>query len=197
MRRLLLAALAALVWSASASVAQSDPAQERARAQVDGITGSVLDKLWSATDEYWHDGDYYRIIDLCRIIAEGDPADDEVYSSAAYLLWSLGDTKAADWMLQYGVRRAPKKGLMYHEMGWHLYNTRRYKEALPYLEKAAEYKSPLVTTYTVLGHTYTRLGRLEDAVRAWKVVVERFPGFASGPVNLKRAEERLAASKGK
>lgn len=162
--------------------------------QVNGIANAVIDDLWEQTDRYWHDGDYNRIIDLCRICVEADPTFDEAYGVAAWLLWSQGNTPAADWILEYGVKRSPKQGAIYFEYGWQLYNTKRFEAALPYLQKAvARGKVPLAA-YTTLAHCYTKLNRLKEAVDAWRVVVKRFPKFDVGKVNLKRAEERLAAS---
>ena len=156
--------------------------------------GAMLDKLWIETDKYWHEGDYNRIVDLCRIVMEGDPGDDEACGAAAFLLWSMGDTKAADWILEYGSKRTPRnKGVFFHEFGWHLYNTKRYKEALPYLQKAVAAGGVPVTAYTTLAHTYDRLGDLPNAVKTWELIGKRFPNHVSWKPNLARVKAKLAA----
>lgn len=200
-RALLVLLLAAYIVLPEITTMQPAAAQKAAAPssanQVNGIVDGVVDLLWEQTDHYWHDGDYNRIIDLCRICVEADPTFDEAYGVMAWLLWSQGNTPAADWVLEYGVKRSPKQGAIYFEYGWQLYNTKRFDAALPYLEKAvARGKVPLAA-YTTLAHCYTKLNRLKEAVDAWKVVVKRFPNFGAGKVNLKRAEERLAAAGGK
>ena len=190
----LLAASASLLSALPAAAQGSDPALARARAQVDGITEKALDNLWTATDHYWHEGDYNRIVDLCRIVAESDPSDDEACSNAAYLLWSMGDTPGADWILSYGAQRATaNKGMFYWNMGWHVFNTKRYKEALPYLQKAVKAGGVPFGAYSSLGHCYDRLGMLPESVKAWETAVRLFPDMGAAKVNLARVKAKLAA----
>lgn len=189
----MLAALATLC-AAPALAQVADPTYQRTRAQVDGITTETLDKLWGYTDHYWHEGDYNRIVDLSRIVVEGDPNDDEVCSAAAYLLWSMGDTPAADWLLNYGLKRATKKqSLFYWNMGFHVFTTKRYKEALPYLQKAVALGGVPFAAYSTLGHCYDRLGMLPESVKTWEEAVKRFPQMGAGKTNLARVKAKLAA----
>ncbi|MCX6367728.1 MAG: hypothetical protein NTX57_13625 [Armatimonadetes bacterium] len=163
--------------------------------QVAGMISGVVDKLWETNDTYFHDGDYVRCISLCRICVEVDPNFDEAYSSGGYLLWSLGENASAEAFLEYGTRRSKKPGPLNSEMGQQLFRTKNYAAALPYFQKAIKLGGVEVTTYTTLGHCYTRLNRFEDAVEAWKQVVAKFPSFLAGPKNLKDAEARLKAGK--
>ena len=193
-------ALAALAALALTNAAVAGPMQgagsEKARtlANADAISTLVVDKLWVTADKYWHDGDYNRIIGLGRICIEADPNFDEAVDACSWLLWSLGDIPSADWLLNYGVQRSPKKGIFYNNLGQHLFRTKRYDKALTYLEKAVALGGVPPTAYATLGHTYTRLNRPADAVKAWKQCVEKFPDFPAGAKNLKQAEERLAAT---
>lgn len=187
-------ALGLLLLGAALPAAAQKTAPAATKTQVDGITNATLDRLWITTDKYWHDGDYNRIVDLCRIVIEGDPTDDEACSAAAYLLWSMGDTKAADWILDYGSKRAPaNRGRFFHEFGWHLYNTKRYKEALPYLQKAVSAGGVMVTTYTSLAHTYEKLGDLQSSLKTWEIVKERYPNHLAWKPNIARVKTKLAA----
>jgi Tfp pilus assembly protein PilF len=193
MRRLALA-LGLLALSTLPSLAQSKDAATQARIQVDGITNATLDRLWVEADRYWHDGDYYRIVDISRITMESDPSDDEACSIGAYLLWSLGDTKAADWLLEYGSKRAPKnRGRFYQELGWHLYNTKRHKQALPYLQKAVVAGGVPAAAYSALAHCYEKTGNLKASAQTWEDLHKRFPEFLSWKPNLARVKAKLAA----
>lgn len=170
---------------------------KQAVTQADGITSRVVDKMWEETDHYWHEGDYNRIIGLVRLIVEIDPSFVEAYSSAAWLMWSQGDTNAADVFLKYGVANAPQaqKGEINYEFGWHLFNTKRYAEALPFLKKATDANVPLVTAYTTLGHCYRNLKRYDEAVTTWETVVKKFPNFGAGQVNLAKVKALQAQAK--
>ena len=183
--------------AARAQTGSAPETLKTATTQVDGITSRIVDNLWENTDHYWHEGDYNRIIALVRVCIEVDPTFTEAYSSGAWLMWSQGDTRAADTFLQYGIARAPKntKGEIAYEFGWHLYNTKRYADALPYLKRAADSKVGFVTAYTTLGHCYRQLKRYDDAVKAWEAVVNKFPKFAAGPPNLARVKALQAQSR--
>lgn len=189
-----LLALGLLLVGAALPAAAQKTAPAATKVQVDGITEATLDKLWIETDKYWHEGDYNRIVDLCRIVIEADPGDDEACGSAAYLLWSMGDTKAADWILEYGSKRAPRnKGVFFHEFGWHLYNTKRYKEALPYLQKAVAAGGVAITTYTTLAHSYEKTGDLKNSLKTWETIKQRYPEHIAWKPNMARVKAKLAA----
>jgi tetratricopeptide (TPR) repeat protein len=155
------------------------------------MIGSIVDGLWEASDSYFHDGDYVRVVALCRVCVELDQSFDEAYSSGGYLLWSMGETGSAEAFLEYGTRRSKKPGTLNNEMGQQFFRTKNYAAALPYLQKATKLGGVDVTAYTTLGHCYTKLDKLAEAVQAWKVVVAKFPDFPAGPKNLKDAEARL------
>jgi tetratricopeptide (TPR) repeat protein len=189
-----LAVTAAALPAAAQKVAKPTPAAPPP-AQVNGITDAVLDNLATQSDRYWHDGDYNRVIDLLRILIEADANDTESYANAAYLLWSQGEGPAANWLLEYGVKRSPRQGVLYGEMGYQLVRMKKDKDALPYLEKAVALANVGPTTYANLAHCYTRLGRHAESVATWKKLVARYPEFPSGAVNLQKAEKLLADSK--
>lgn len=181
----------AAAQKAAAATAAAAPTYKQAVTQVDGITSRVIDKLWVQTDAYWHDGDYNRIVGLIRVVVEAEPTFSEAYANGAYLLWSMGDTASADWFLQRGIRNTPKDWSLPFEFGRHLFTTKRYASALPYLKKATTYKTATALPYSMLAHTYDRLGRLEESVTTWRQVVKKFPTFVSGPTNLARVQAKL------
>jgi tetratricopeptide (TPR) repeat protein len=184
----LIVALAVVTGSALAQTKPAPAPLTSSKAQVNAVVDKVVDGLWEETDHFWHDGDYQRIVDLCRVIVEADPSFNEAYSNAAWLLWSLGDIPGADAFLEFGINRTPSKGELYYEFGRHLYTTKRYPSAKPYLEKAVAYPNAQPTWYSTLGHTYRQLKDYDNAVKTWAAVVEKFPTFVSGPPNLKRVQ---------
>lgn len=193
-------ALGALLFSASTSQAlpprKGTPVKGKsASIQVNGIVSDVVDGLWAEADRYFHEGDYTRVVALCRVCVEADPSFDDAYSSAGYLLWSMGEMASANALLDYGTKHSTQPGLLNSEMGQQLFRLKRYADATVYLKKAVALGSVPPTAYTTLGHCYTKLNKFEDAVTIWKKVVEKFPDFPSGPKNLKDAEERLKAGK--
>lgn len=190
------AAFVAAVTASPASAQKttgSAPTYKQAITQVDGITTRAVDKMWVQTDTYWHDGDYNRIVGLIRVIVEAEPTFSDAYANGAYLLWSMGDTAAADRLLQKGIKNTPKDWSLPFEFGRHLMTTKRYAAALPYLKKATTYKNAQVHPYRELAHCYDRLGRLEESLATWRTVVKKFPSFSAGPPNLARVQAKVRA----
>lgn len=192
----LAALVAALTVIAGPSLAQTETAPlESSKTQVNTIVSKVVDGLWEEADHFWHEGDYQRIIDLARVIVEADPTFNEAYATSAWLLWSLGDIPGSDAFLEYGIQRTNDKGDLNYEFGRHLYTTKRYKAAEPYLKRSVSYANAQPTWYSTLGHTYRQLKDYDNAVKIWTIVVEKFPRFVSGPPNLARVKA-LKAGKG-
>jgi Tfp pilus assembly protein PilF len=199
--RLLIAVSAALITFVTTAEAQTPkkpvaPATKtqtlaQAVTQVDGITNEVVDNLWAGTDHYWHHGDYYRIVAILRVCVEADPVFTDAYGNGAYLLWSLGDTLGADKFLQYGIKRKPELWDLEYEFGWHLYNTKRYADALPYLKRATANPKSDAIAWKTLAHTYDRLHRYKESAATWRAVVTKFPKDVAGPSNLKRVEAKI------
>jgi len=177
-----------------AALKQIKPAASKTDDVADAILNDIGNRLWEQGDKYWHDGDYQRVVGLGRIIIEIDPKDEEVVDSMAWLLWSMGDIKGADELLKYAISKSPTQGMLYANFGGHLYRTKRYEDAAKYLEQGIKVGGVTSAAYSFLGHTYSRLGKLKEAVETWKECVKRFPKYPAGPPNLKAAEARLAAA---
>lgn len=183
--------VAAQTKATPAAMPAASTTAEESMAQINGMTSGVVDELWDITDFYWHKGDYQRIIAILRVCVEADPTFTDAYSNGAWLIWSLGDTKAADDFLQHGIANAPTKTAkseLYFDLGWHVYNTKRYKEALPYLQNAVKAGTNNRVAYTTLAHTYRHLKRYNEALQVWNTVEKKYPDFAAAKSNKARIQ---------
>lgn len=91
--------------------------------------------LWVKTDEYWHDGRWYRVLPIMDAIVRLDPQFLIVWETyawhCAYNLNTAAQTRAQKeyWLergaqvLRQGIRENPKKWDLYGELG-HLYYER-------------------------------------------------------------------------
>jgi tetratricopeptide (TPR) repeat protein len=164
---------------------------QKAMARVDAITSGIVDELWEASDHFWHDGDYYRIVSLIRVCVEADPQFIDAYSSGGYLLWSLQDVKGADEILLYGTKKAKNNASIYFELGSHYFRTKRDKEAAAALEKALALGDGQYNTYSVLGNAYRRLGMLEQSLQIWEKAVKKHPTMGAAKVNRDRVKKLI------
>lgn len=161
------------------------------RVQVDGIVGSVADKLWRQTDEYWHRGDYPRIVALDRIITQADPQFLEAYSTGGWLMDSLGRTQDAEAYYRLGTQNNPHAAYAYSNLGFFYFNTtHNYKAASQAFQRGTQQVDAGLNDWKMLGHSYEKAKEWDAAVMVWQQVKERWPNGLSVDHLLREAEER-------
>ena len=188
------AALATMLTSVPAG---AETPTAKPNAQLAGLEYRVIDRVWANADEYFHEGDYNRIVALCRVCTQSDPDFDEVYSSGAWILWSMGDKPAANAYLADGVARAKKKWMAQYTFAEQLMVRREYKDALPHLEAATKNPNVPVIVWKQLAHAYDRTGNLPKSLATWDYVLKRFPDEPSAPANRARVQSKIADQKGR
>jgi len=169
---------AALVWaglagSPSSAVGTQGPPQPQVE-RLEHLLSLVRDRLWVESDGFWHQGEYRRCIAAMQLIAEIDPHDVEAFSSAAWLLWNVGDEDAAVAYYRKGISLNPDKYDLYYDLGMHYFTLHRYADAVEALEPGLQLGPPAIY-WKLLAHCYEHTGRFEDALLAWKRVKELAP----------------------
>lgn len=159
--------------------------------QLDGLEYRIIDRVWANTDHYFHEGDYNRIVALCRICVESDPEFDEAYSCAAWILWSMGDKPAANTLMAYGTKRAKTKWKAEYTFAEQLMVRREYKDALPHLQSATKSPAAPAIVWKQLGHAYEKTGDLKKSLVTWQYIVKQFPDEPSAANNLKRVQGKV------
>ena len=178
------------LWG-SPALAQTKTAAESA--QLAGLEYRVVDRVWANVDGYFHEGDYNRVVALCRIATQSDPDFDEAYSCGAWILWSMGDKPAANAYLADGVARAKDKWKASYTIGESLMVRREYKNALPHLQAATKHKNAPVIVWKQLAHAYDRTGNLPKSLSTWEHIVQKFPDEAPAKTNRDRVKAKLKA----
>jgi len=160
----------------------------------EAIIADVLQQVWDQTDEHFHEGEYNHVVNLSRIVVQGDPQNVEAYSNSAWLLWSTDRNDEAVEILKQGVTANPRTYYMYDELGMH-YATRRrqYASALPLYEQAVKYPCPF-QTWNGLANCYEKTNQWEKAVAAWEKGAS-IPEDGVARVRLSRAKKHLADQK--
>ncbi|MBC8140897.1 MAG: hypothetical protein H7Y38_05590 [Armatimonadetes bacterium] len=192
-----IAALAAAFFVCLPVFAQNKPASPTVKptAQLDGIEYRVVDRVWANVDGYFHEGDYNRVVALCRVCVESDPDFDEANSAASWILWSMGDKPAANALLARGTARATKKWLAEYTFAENLMVRREYKDALPHLISATKNENAPVIVWKQLAHAYDKTGNLPKSLATWDYVVKKFPNEPSAANNRSRVAKKIAESK--
>jgi tetratricopeptide (TPR) repeat protein len=166
----------------------SEPATQEQVANA--ILADTLSKLDAQTDVHFHEGEYDHIINLYRIIVEGDPKNMSAYENAAYLLWSTDRNPQAIEFLKQGIKNNPDIYYMYDELGNHYWlRNKDPKNAITYLRQAVQHTCP-PTTWHSLANCYEKLGLLEQAVKAWERAA-KYPNNSIAKIRLQRAKSEL------
>jgi len=162
--------------------------------QVDGITARVVDKLWSQTDEYWHDGDYPRIIALDRVITQADPQFLEAYSNGGWLMDSLGRTADAEAYYKLGVTNNPHAAYAYWNLGFFYFNTTKdYAQAAHVFEMDTRQPDAELNDWKMRGHAQEKAGQWNKAVATWRAIKAKWPNGLGVDRQLRQAELKRAA----
>ncbi len=176
--------------SASRPVTQKKPAHlypASSQETADSILADSLDDLFEQTDAHFHEGEYNHVVNLNRIVVQGDPHRVEAYSNSAWLLWSSARNDEAITTLKVGIKANPNSFYMYDELGNHyLLNLKDPVSALPYFEQAVRFSPPTFTTWQNLARCYEKSNQWDKAVEAWRKATF-FPQALRADYFLKRA----------
>ncbi len=194
----LLFSLVILAVALPASAAPPSAAQSQSQIQVDGIIARVVDKLWTQTDEYWHDGDYPRIVALDRVITQADPQFLEAYSNGGWLMDSLGRTTDAEAFYKLGITNNPHSAYAYWNLGFFYFNTTKdYAKAAHVFEMDTRQPDADLNDWKMRGHAQEKAGQWDQAVATWHTIKAKWPNGLGVDRLLREAEEKRAAALGK
>lgn len=152
----------------------------------DAILADVLNNLTEQTDRHFHKGEYNHIVNLNRLIVQGDPHNLAAYENSSYLLWSMQRNAEGLAFLQQGLKDNTNTFYLYDEVGlfYSLY-LKDYKSAIPYYEKAVTFKDCAINSWHGLAHCYEKTHQMDKALKTWETAAKR-PGDVVAAVNLKR-----------
>ncbi len=161
----------------------------------DAILADTMQKLWDQSDEHFHKGEYSHIINIHRIIVQGDPGNLKAYENSAWLLWSTDRNDEAVAFLKQGVAANPSNFDLYDELGSH-YGTRLHDPAaaIPFYEQSVQFKCPYSTLHG-LAHCYEKTNQWTKAVSAWEYAAN-YADDPLAPRRLDRARAELAKRNG-
>ncbi len=194
----LLFSLVILAVALPASAAPPSAPPSQSQIQVDGITARVVDKLWNQTDNYWHDGDYPRIVALDRVITEADPQFLEAYSNGGWLMDSLGRTGDAEAYYKLGTANNPHSAYAYWNLGFFYFNTTKdYAKAAHAFEMDTRQPDADLNDWKMRGHAQEKAGQWDQAVATWRTIKAKWPNGLAVDRLLREAQEKRAAAFGK
>jgi tetratricopeptide (TPR) repeat protein len=202
MKKHFLLATACVLLSSAAPRVLAAPAKDAAKPQVKKKTPAQikqekLDALWKQSDKAFHDGDYKTAIGFHRQIVALDPSDVESYSVAAWLIWSLGDGRAATEHLFKGVKANPKSAAAWNALGENYDLQQHPRPAMKSYAQALKLSPAKANTELLrrrLAHAARRAGDLPTSIATWQSLVRDYPSEVNKR-NLKRVQDQQSGAK--
>jgi len=121
------------------------------------------------------------------------PEQPDVMNYLAYSWVEQGQNyDLAREMLERAVKLRPNSGHIIDSLGWVLYRTGKFEEAVPHLERAAEilHSDPVILDH--LGDAYWRVGRKAEARFQWERALINKPDVDLKPVIERKLSTGLA-----
>ena len=107
-----------------------------------------------------------QTVDVERLIAQ--EKDPEVLSAAAQQLAVAKQFEPAEKLWKRALELSPGFFPALFNLGYMHFSTQQFEKALPFLERAAETSQKDFNSHYLLGTSLQRLGRRDDALRAWR-----------------------------
>ncbi len=168
-----------------------NPANVTEAQAANAILANTLNELFTGCDKHFDHGEYNHVINMSRVIVQGDPHNVDAYSNAAWLLWSTDRTASGVTFLKQGLNANRSNFYMYDELGqFYWLHLHKPALALPYYEKAVTFPCPMLTWHG-LAHCYELTGHLRKAEAAW-AHASKIKGDLIAGVQLKRVRALLA-----
>lgn len=145
-----------------------------------GFRGLAADLLWIRIDDYSHQGQWYKLLPIFKMVTFLQPKFILAWSVGgwhmAFNLYFHGKTpeEKQRWLnagldfLKTGIQNNMDQYDLYFEAGWtYFFKVKDYTSAIHYLVRAVQVKHPQFVEH-VLAHAYERSGDLKDALGVWK-----------------------------
>lgn len=184
----------ALTVGATALAAPQTDALTKAQRQA-AIDGAMRNRIADQTDIWFDDGDFPRIIQLLKALYEFSPTDYEVATDLGWMLENVEQYDAAlATYVRYRKENAAMPDAAIPEANFY-FMRRLYSKVPPILEKSI---GPTLhpNGFRILGHSYDRLGMLNDSRRVWKLYTDRYPQDLRAKENLRRVEDKIKKAGG-
>lgn len=144
--------------------------------------------LWVKADDYFHSGEYDKLVPLFYLVTWLDPHNLDAYSTGAWhLAYNLGDHRLIPeglHLLLQGVRNNPSVFDLYFQVGWMYFDKiKDFGKAVEWFRRASRYPqtdgkpTPFYVRH-MLAHALEKNGQIEDCIQQWRE-------------NVRHAEERV------
>jgi tetratricopeptide (TPR) repeat protein len=132
-----------------------------------------VDVMSSLANAYDSLQEYERSDSLYRASLKLDPENSTILNNYAYSL-SQREMRLEEAleMAERALESEPENGAFLDTVGWIYYKKQEYGKALDYIQKSISVRTGSAEVFEHLGDVYSRLGRTDEARKAWESALE-------------------------
>ncbi|MBS1706224.1 MAG: hypothetical protein JST40_10145 [Armatimonadetes bacterium] len=163
-----------------------------AGSDVPGQILSIADGFAVRQIDWWFsNGQFPRLINYYRFRAELYPTNYDVATDLGWMLESVEENDSAEAVYLAYRDRAILDPDRFLPLGqFYFLRKKDYAKTVATLEPAIKVKCH-PNNYRLLGQVYTKLEKLEDALRVYRQFLKEYPDDETAKANVAKAEERL------
>jgi tetratricopeptide (TPR) repeat protein len=147
-----------------------------------------IEELVRQSDVAWHRGDYPECVRINEDIIKLDPTWVDMYSTTAWLQWSMGQDIRALRTLHQGIAANPKSWEARFDMGLHRFNIKEYAKAEKYLCQAVALGGDKEAR-KMYAYALAKDGKAAEALPVWRALHRDFPTDGVVLMHWQRAEQ--------
>ncbi|MEN6344701.1 MAG: HEAT repeat domain-containing protein [Armatimonadia bacterium] len=159
------------------------------------IWEQAADVFTLESDWWFHEGDYDQCIRCNEAAILLDPHLVEAYNVAAWLQWSRGRNEESMETLSKCVAANPEDPEAHYNLGYHLFNLKRYGQAEAPLRRSVELGGDNLCR-RAYAHCLEREGKLAECLKVWEGLVADRPDDLSARTNRDRVKALVEAPVG-
>lgn len=142
------------------------------------------------SDRYWHGGKYPQCVRCNQTVTFLDPHYVDIYSTSAWLLWSMGQDARAVSVLRQGIDANPTDPDAWFNFGFHYMLKHEYATAARALKRAVELGVSAIG-HRQYCHALEKSGHPELALKEWQALLKASPDDPIAPRQIARLKEVL------
>jgi tetratricopeptide (TPR) repeat protein len=159
------------------------------------IWEQAADVFTVESDWWFHEGDYDQCIRCNEAAVFLDPHLVEAYNVAAWLQWSRGRNAKAMETLNKCIAANPEDAEAHYNLGYHLFNLKRYEQAEGPLRRSVELGGDNLCR-RAYAHCLEREGKLRECLQVWEGLVSDGPNDLPARTNRDRVKALVEARMG-
>lgn len=166
--------------------------QDATAKRAEAIWDRAIDRINRQTDVWFIDGDFPRVINLCRVMYALYPSDYEIATNLGWMLENIERwDEALAVYIKFRTENADDPDAAWPEANFY-YMKKAYNKIPPILEPTLKMAhKPHPNNYRTLAHAYERMNQLADCQRIWKAYLMIAPDDAPAKNNLSRVEKKI------